>query len=202
MRCFIGAFARDNPLKGHFRSAWRLWRRRSVALQRCRAGGIGTRIFSEKGVEEIEGHADADGAVGDVEGGPGITHEVEAQEIDDVAPGESIGEVAGDAAEEKAEGDSGDHSNVGEVASGEGEKDQGGKGQQGEPQLLVMEDAPCSAGIADEGEGEEVGNHFDGMSPLESFKREPFGRLIEAKDRSSQHERRYGSAYPESCDPG
>jgi hypothetical protein len=82
-------------------------------------------------VPEVHHDADADTAVGDVEGGVDVAAEVKVQEVDDVAIGQAVDEVADDAAAEQAEAELDAADVEAEGAAPEEDRDEGAEGEAG-----------------------------------------------------------------------
>src|SRR5580704_1951802 len=99
-------------------------------------------------MQQVESDADADGAIGQVEGGVAITAEMEVEEVDDVAVDEAVEKVAKNAAAKQAEADLHVGLAQAEVAAPQRDGGERGGGEHGEHGAFAGEEAPRGAGIA------------------------------------------------------
>jgi hypothetical protein len=127
----------------------------------CEGGNVLAEFGGAPGVPEVEDHADADAAVGDVEGRVDVAAEVEIKEVHDVFVRDAVYEVADDAAAEEAEADLDRPQVQAEGAPPEKNPEQRDQCEDGEEGAFPREDAPGGAGVADVDEIEETGNDGD-----------------------------------------
>src|SRR6185295_10496411 len=101
-----------------------------------------------------QAHADADGAVGHVEGGKtdrvvgaaGV--DVKVKEVDDVVDADAVEEISQNAADDQAERDlAGEGAGI-EMAAAEEQDDERAERHHGEQSVVPAEQAPGRAGIA------------------------------------------------------
>ena len=151
------------------------------------------RVLVFPGDEENQSDAGADGGVGDVEGGKAdfiaaARLHVKIDEVHDVmaARHQPVGEVAGDAAEDQAEGDlAGQRVRV-EMVPREKQRDEGEERDEGERAVVAAEEAPRRAGVAPVDELEKAGDDDLFVAIGEHVQHQPFGELVERKDRQRE----------------
>lgn len=137
----------------------------------------------EKVGENVEKEADADGTVGYIKGGIVVGAEDEIEKIDDFSGGNSIDEIAGDAAGEEGENPRAEARSFDEDLASEPEEDDEGDGGDGnEGPAGTAKDGPRGTLVENMAEVEEVGDDFakvvEGKGALDC----EFGGLIEEKD--------------------
>ena len=149
------------------------------------------------GDEENQPDAGADGGVGDVEGGKAdfvsaSLLQVKINEIHDgmAAGKQTVGEVAGDAAENEAEGNlAGQRVGV-EMVPREKQRDEGEQRDEGQGVVVAAKLAPGCAGIDPVDEFEETINHDPLVANRELLYHQPLGELVEREN----HQRESGDA--------
>src|SRR5512134_926845 len=119
----------------------------------CRIGNLLSALTSPR-YQEYQSDTDADGAIGHVEGGeadliPAALVEVKANEINDAAPRrqQTVGEVAGDAAEDQPEGDLPRERARVEMMPAQKKHQQRNQRDDGEQFVVAAEEAPRRAGV-------------------------------------------------------
>ena len=149
------------------------------------------------GEEKNQPDAGANGGVGDVEGGKindaaAALLQVKIKKIHDrVAAGQqAVGEVAGDAAENQAEGNLAGERVRTEMMAREKQRDEREQGDQGERGVIAAEETPRRAGVAPVNQFEEAGNNRLFVAQVKVVQHQPFGELVERK----HHQRERGDA--------
>ena len=152
-------------------------------------------MFIAPGDEENQANAGANRGVSDVEGGKAklaatAALHVKVNEINDgVAAGQdTIGEVAGNAAEDEAEGDlAGQRVGI-EMMPREEQRDERQQRDEGERAVVVAKEAPRRAGVAPVDELEESADDDFFVAFFKQVQHKPFGELVEY-----EHDRRDAS---------
>lgn len=156
------------------------------------------RVFGFPGEEKNQPHAGANGGVGDVEGGKindaaAALLQVKIKKIHNrVAAGQqAVGEVAGDAAENQAEGNLAGERVRTEVMAREKQRDKREQADQGECGVVAAEETPRRAGVAPVDQFEKtINDDLFVAQKRKGVQHQPFGELVERK----HHQRERGDA--------
>ena len=151
------------------------------------------RVLGFPGDEKNQPDAGANGGVGDVEGGKindasAALLQVKIKKIHDrVATGQqAVSEVAGDAAENQAEGNLAGERVRTEVVARKKQRDEREQGDQGERGVVAAEEAPRCAGVAPVNQFEKTINDGLFVAQSERAQHPPFCELVERENNQCQ----------------
>jgi len=152
------------------------------------------RVLGFPGDEKNQPDAGADRGVGDVEGGKindtaAALLQVKIEKIHDrVAAGQqAVSEVAGDAAENQAEGNLAGQRVRTEVVAREKQRDEREQGDQSECGVVAAEETPRRAGVAPVNQFEKTINDDLFVAQSERAQHPPFCELVERENNQCQH---------------
>lgn len=171
-----------------------MFRSNEINFSKFWSGPLLRRFGFPEGEDDIEGDADADGAVGHVEGGPAVAGEVDVDEVGDVAEADAVDEVAQDTSDEEAEGPLEDRAFQLQAFAAEEDHGHGDEGEAGQDITEPLKHAEGGAVVSDMAEVEPVGDEFvafpghfgspvnrDGVEARVVF-HPPLGAVIEGED--------------------
>lgn len=170
-----------------------------------------SRIRRAPRVPQIQQDADADAAVGDVEGGVDVVAEVEIEEVHDVFIGDAIDEVADDTAAEQTEAHLHGRDAQTERAPPKENRYERAEREDGEQGAFPGKDTPRRAGVADVDEIKETGDHHDILNVVvvvivaerDGLNDPELGELIEHEEaqRDDPEQAISADAFPSSARP-